>query len=31
MYQHRFQDPDGHTWELVWMEPAAAGAAAEGV
>ncbi|WP_254512837.1 VOC family protein [Anatilimnocola floriformis] len=19
MYQHSFQDPDGHMWELVWM------------
>ena len=23
MYQHSFQDPDGHLWELVWMDPAA--------
>jgi uncharacterized protein len=23
MYQHGFQDPDGHLWELVWMDPAA--------
>jgi len=23
MYQHGFQDPDGHIWELVWMDPAA--------
>jgi predicted lactoylglutathione lyase len=23
MYQHGFQDPDGHTWELVYMEPSA--------
>lgn len=22
MYQHSFQDPDGHVWELVWMNPA---------
>ena len=20
MYQHGFQDPDGHIWELVWMD-----------
>jgi len=24
MYQHGFEDPDGHVWELVWMDPAAA-------
>lgn len=23
MYQHGFQDPDGHIWELVYMEPSA--------
>ena len=23
MYQHSFQDPDGHSWELVYMEPGA--------
>ena len=23
MYQHGFQDPDGHIWELVCMEPSA--------
>jgi predicted lactoylglutathione lyase len=23
MYQHGFQDPDGHIWELVWMDPKA--------
>ncbi len=23
MYGHGFQDPDGHIWELVYMEPAA--------
>jgi hypothetical protein len=23
MYQHGFQDPDGHIWELVYMDPAA--------
>jgi predicted lactoylglutathione lyase len=21
MYQHGFQDPDGHIWELVYMDP----------
>ena len=21
MYQHGFQDPDGHVWEYVWMDP----------
>ncbi|MFO7188407.1 MAG: VOC family protein [Pseudomonadota bacterium] len=21
MYAHGFQDPDGHIWELVWMNP----------
>lgn len=21
MYQHGYQDPDGHLWELVWMDP----------
>ena len=21
MYQHGFQDPDGHLWELVYMDP----------
>ena len=26
MYQHGFQDPDGHIWELVHMVPDAAGA-----
>jgi len=24
MYQHGFHDLDGHIWELVWMNPAAA-------
>ncbi len=28
MYQHGFQDPDGHIWELIWMDPKAAGASA---
>jgi uncharacterized protein len=23
MYQHGFEDPDGHTWELAYMEPGA--------
>lgn len=23
MYQHGYQDPDGHLWELVYMEPGA--------
>ena len=23
MYQHAFEDPDGHLWELVYMEPGA--------
>ena len=23
MYQHGFQDPDGHIWEVMWMDPAA--------
>lgn len=22
MYQHGFQDPDGHIWEIFWMDPA---------
>ena len=21
MYQHGFQDPDGHIWEIFWMDP----------
>ncbi|WP_332826763.1 VOC family protein [Ramlibacter sp.] len=24
MYAHGFEDLDGHVWELVWMDPAAA-------
>ena len=24
MYAHGFEDPDGHVWELVWMDPNAA-------
>jgi hypothetical protein len=23
MYQHGFQDPDGHLWEFITMEPGA--------
>jgi len=23
MYSHGFEDPDGHVWELAWMDPAA--------
>ncbi len=23
MYGHGFQDPDGHVWELMWMDPSA--------
>jgi predicted lactoylglutathione lyase len=23
MYQHRFQDLDGHMWELIYMDPSA--------
>jgi uncharacterized protein len=23
MYQHGFQDPDGHIWEIFWMDEAA--------
>lgn len=26
MYQGSFEDPDGHVWELAWMDPAAAAA-----
>jgi predicted lactoylglutathione lyase len=25
MYQHGFQDLDGHIWELIYMEPSAIG------
>jgi uncharacterized protein len=21
MYGHSFQDPDGHHWEVFWMDP----------
>jgi predicted lactoylglutathione lyase len=24
MYGHSFRDPDGHAWEVMWMDPAAA-------
>ena len=24
MYERSFEDPDGHHWEVVWMDPAAA-------
>jgi uncharacterized protein len=24
MYGHGFEDPDGHVWELTWMDPSAA-------
>jgi predicted lactoylglutathione lyase len=24
MYSHSFQDPDGHLWEVFWMDPAGA-------
>lgn len=23
MYSHAYEDPDGHTWEIMWMDPAA--------
>ena len=23
MYGRSFQDPDGHIWEIVWMDPSA--------
>jgi predicted lactoylglutathione lyase len=23
MYQHGFEDPDGHIWEVLWMDPKA--------
>ena len=23
MYARSFQDPDGHHWEVMWMDPAA--------
>ncbi len=30
MFQHAFCDLDGHTWEVFWMDPAAAGGAQAG-
>ncbi|WP_194724892.1 VOC family protein [Noviherbaspirillum malthae] len=30
MYAHGFEDPDGHVWELAYMDMAAAGAAGNG-
>ena len=27
MYGRSVQDPDGHVWEIFWMDPAAAGGA----
>ncbi len=24
MYQRSFEDPDGHIWEIIWMDPSAA-------
>lgn len=24
MYGRSFEDPDGHIWEIMWMDPAAA-------
>jgi predicted lactoylglutathione lyase len=27
MYGRSFVDPDGHVWEVIWMDPEAAGAA----
>jgi predicted lactoylglutathione lyase len=24
MYGRDFEDPDGHSWEVMWMDPAAA-------
>ena len=23
MYGRSFEDPDGHIWEIIWMDPAA--------
>lgn len=28
MYGRSFEDPDGHIWEIFWMDPAAAGQSA---
>ena len=22
MYSHAYRDPDGHIWEIMWMDPA---------
>ncbi|BDH55991.1 hypothetical protein MTP03_09300 [Tsukamurella sp. PLM1] len=30
MYGRAFDDPDGHTWEIMWMDPAAAAGGPEG-
>ncbi|KQQ97300.1 VOC family protein [Massilia sp. Leaf139] len=30
MYGHGFEDPDGHIWELAWMDPAAMAPLAQG-
>ena len=30
MYGRSFEDPDGHIWEVVWMDPAAVQGASEG-
>jgi hypothetical protein len=27
MYARSFNDPDGHIWELIWMDPSAANGA----
>jgi predicted lactoylglutathione lyase len=29
MYYHAFQDPDGHIWEVMWMDPSAVQQAAD--
>ena len=29
MYMRSFEDPDGHIWEVAWMDPAAAPADSE--
>lgn len=31
MYQHSFHDPDGHLWEVFYMDPVAAGQGPEAV
>ena len=30
MYGRTYEDPDGHTWEIMWMDPAAVAGDAEG-